>query len=113
MTDPYATLAGQLDALVTELQRLALWDSKPPDDQSLASQQPFCHDTLAFHQWLQWVFIPRVRQLIALHAPLPGPCNIAPMAELSYDGAAWDNGLLIDLLRDIDQAITDLVVTTH
>ena len=103
MHDPYATLADQLDALVVELQRLGLWDNAPPPATALASGAPFCHDTLAFHQWLQWLFIPRLRQMIAQRAPLPGTCNIAPMAELSYAEAVWDNDELIELLRAIDQ----------
>lgn len=103
MHDPYATLASQLDALVAELQRLGLWEDTPPAPQALASTAPFCHDTLVFHQWLQWQFIPRLRELIALRAPLPGNCNIAPMAEVSYAQADWDSDDLIELLRAIDQ----------
>jgi uncharacterized protein YqcC (DUF446 family) len=108
MPDPYATLASQLDALAAELQRLGLWDDAPPEAEALNSSAPFCHDTLAFHQWLQWVFIPRARQLIAHRAPLPGECNIAPMAEVSYAEAGWNSDELIELLRAIDQGFTAL-----
>lgn len=103
MPDPYATLDEKLDALTAELQRLDLWAPQPPSAEKLASTAPFCHDTLSFHAWLQWIFIPRVRALIAARAPLPPDCNIAPMAELSYGEADWDATELIDLLRAIDQ----------
>lgn len=103
MPDTHATLALKLDELAAELQRRQLWSAEPPPPEALASQAPFCHDTLSFHAWLQWLFIPRVRALIAAGAPLPGNCNIAPMAEVSYAKADWDSTELIDLLRAIDQ----------
>jgi len=107
MPDAYAKLASQLDALTDELQRLQLWSSAPPPASALASTTPFCHDTLSFHAWLQWLFIPRVRELIDAHAPLPPDCNIAPMAELSFGEAEWDSRELIELLRAIDQLFSD------
>lgn len=104
MHDPYATLADQLDQLVDELQRLGLWSEQPPSAEALASTAPFCYDTLAFHQWLQWVFVPQLRQLVALRAPLPGNCAIAAMAEPAFAEADWDSGPLIALLKAIDDS---------
>ncbi len=104
MPDPYATLAYQLDALTEELRSRGLWSSQPPSAQALASAMPFCHDTMEFHTWLQWLFIPRVQALIAVQAPLPDNCNIAPMAEVHYAQAPWDHTHLVDILRQIDQS---------
>lgn len=102
MPDSHATLAKQLDALTDELRYRGLWSTQRPALVALASSAPFCHDTLEFHAWLQWLFIPRVRQLIAAKAPLPPNCNIAPMAELHYTDASWDHTDLVDVLRQID-----------
>lgn len=108
MHDSYAKLADQLDALTAELKRRGLWSDQAPSAEALGSSAPFCHDTLAFHAWLQWLFIPRVRQLIATRAALPPNCNIAPMAEITYGEADWDCADLVDLLRDIDQTFASL-----
>lgn len=102
MPDVYTTLSSQLNALQQELGRHGLWSEHPPPASALASTAPFCHDTMAFHTWLQWLFIPRVRQLVAHRAPLPGGCNIAPMAEISYAETPWDHSDLMELLRQID-----------
>jgi uncharacterized protein YqcC (DUF446 family) len=103
MPDTYAKLASQLDALTAELQQLQLWGSTPPPASALASSAPFCHDTLSFQAWLQWVFIPRARALVDARAPLPPDCNIAPMAELSFGETEWNSDDLIALLRGIDR----------
>ena len=93
--------------MTAELQRLQLWTSAPPSLDALASTAPFCHDTLSFHAWLQWLFIPRVRGLIDARAPLPADCNIAPMAELSFAESALDSRELTAILRRIDQLFAE------
>ena len=55
------------------------WDSTRPPARSLDSTQPFCIDTLRFEQWLQWVFLPRMLQILA-----EGASN----AEFHYLGSA-------------------------
>ena len=67
---------------------------------ALASQQPFCIDTLRFDQWLQFVFIGRLRQLLADQLPLPDQCAVAPMAAQCF--SARDQGPLIAQLARID-----------
>jgi uncharacterized protein YqcC (DUF446 family) len=107
MPDPYATLADLLDQLSTELRRLELWSELSPSPQALASTAPFCYDTLAFEQWLQWVFIPQLRQMIAVQAPLPANCAISPMGELAFADADWDETRLLALLRAVDARFSE------
>lgn len=99
------TLLSNLEGV---LRQGGLWDAHPPQAQALASQAPFCYDTLRFEQWLQWVFLPQLQQLLASGGPLPPACAIAPMAEVAYadrDEAAITD--LIDCLQAIDRYITD------
>jgi len=63
------------------LRQLGLWQSQPPGADALASTQPFCVDTLEFDQWLQFVFLPTMQELLETGQALPGECGIAPMAE--------------------------------
>ena len=46
------------------LKAAGLWSAVTPSQEALASQQPFACDTLAFEQWLQFIFIPRLQALL-------------------------------------------------
>ena len=65
----YLLVAGLLGELTAELQRLERWQAEHPGAEALASELPFCVDTLSFDQWLQFVLIPRMEQLVLLQAP--------------------------------------------
>lgn len=67
-----------------ELRRLEWWDSEPPCADLLASTQPFCVDTLTFEQWLQWIFLPRMKLLLEQAGELPVRSAITEMAEVTY-----------------------------
>ena len=74
-------LAVIIDRIEATMRRADSWDSEPPSKQSLASEQPFCYDTLSFHQWLQWQMIPRMRSILDNHETLPESSAILPYAE--------------------------------
>ncbi len=73
-----------LAQLAETLQTAGLWQQSPPDPALLESSAPFCCDTLAFEQWLQFVFIARMQALIDARLPLPGNIALAPMAEMMW-----------------------------
>lgn len=98
----YAEVAEQLLQLEAELRRLQLWESEVPPAGALASQEPFCVDTLAFPQWLQFVFLPRMHLLVEGGQPLPRECGIAPIAEEYFRGGQYAAGPLLKLLAEID-----------
>lgn len=70
-------LLDLLQYLEQTLQDLQLWQLTKPSDEALASTDPFAIDTLEFEQWLQWLFIPQMQQLIARDS-LPASCDITP-----------------------------------
>lgn len=105
MLDHRDQLCSLLNQLEGEMRRLALWTEQPPTAAALRSTLPFCADTLAFEQWLQWIFLPQMRQLLALDAPLPEACDVAPMVDVSFDEAAVETQELTRLLRSIDQLV--------
>lgn len=77
-------LADCLLEIEAELRSLGWWAAESPGPQALASNQPFCVDTLRFEQWLQWVFLPRMKQLLEQAGELPARSAIAEMAEVAY-----------------------------
>lgn len=98
-------VAEQLLLIERELRVLGWWEAQAPSAQALSSQQPFCVDTLAFEQWLQWIFLPRMKQMLEAGAALPSVSGIQPMAEQVYSGQAKNAGVLIKLLGEFDQLI--------
>ncbi|MGF1684268.1 YqcC family protein [Photobacterium makurazakiensis] len=63
------------------MQQQQLWETTEPSAQALASVEPFAIDTLSCAQWLQWIFIPKMNQLVQLGLPLPTQFEIAPYVE--------------------------------
>jgi uncharacterized protein YqcC (DUF446 family) len=98
-------VAEQLLLIERELRLLGWWEMQPPSAQALSSQEPFCVDTLAFEQWLQWIFLPRMKQMLEAGAALPSVSGIQPMAEQVYGGQAKKARELIKLLGEFDQLI--------
>ncbi len=60
-----AVLVKLLDELEVRLRAAQLWQATPPSSQALVSQEPFAVDTLLPHEWLQWIFLPKMQQAIA------------------------------------------------
>ena len=57
-------VAQQLLLIERELRTLDMWSVEPPVPEALASVEPFCVDTLRFEQWLQWIFLPRMKAIV-------------------------------------------------
>jgi uncharacterized protein YqcC (DUF446 family) len=104
-------IAELLIDIESELRQLDLWDKVPPSAEALASDEPFCVDTLTLPQWLQFIFLPTLYQLLETDSVLPQRCGIAPMAEEYFRGGnlpslALEQALsAIDLLLSADEGV--------
>ncbi len=107
MNEQYQEAADILLRVEAELRRLGLWQSKPPSAEALASELPFCCDTLDFHQWLQFVLIERMKALIEAGHPLPSQSGIAPLAEEWFAGTDTDSRQLVRLLEELDNLLSN------
>ncbi|MHA6495468.1 YqcC family protein [Pseudomonas borbori] len=96
-------IAEQLLLIERELRLQGWWQPSPPSEQALASQEPFCVDSMAFDQWLQWIFLPRMKHMLESGAALPSVSGIQPMAEQVFGAQARE---LVRLLGDFDQLIS-------
>lgn len=99
-------LAEQLLLIERELRLLGWWASMPPSAEALASEQPFCVDTLDFEAWLQWVFLPRMKQILEGGLALPAVSGILPMAEVVYRERLTEAGRLLALLGEFDRLVS-------
>ncbi len=107
MTDSHSELLALLGELEAVLRDERLWHRQRPPPSDLASTQPFACDTLEFTQWLQFIFIPRLRQVADTGTPLPAECDVAPMAEEYFKANAMEATVVIHQLRLIDRHITE------
>lgn len=99
-------LADLLLAIEAEMRRISLWETERPPEEALSSLFPFCHDTLAFHQWLQWVFLPRMKTVLETEEDFPASSDISPLAEYSFAQLPHDTDKLLELIRKFDDFIT-------
>lgn len=90
----------------TEMEALELWQSSPPSAQALASTQPFCIDTLHFTEWLQWLLIPRLQEMIRQELSLPQSSQIQPMAEEVFKQMQADTDALLALINRLDETLS-------
>ncbi len=102
MHDKYRQLAIFLIDLEAALRNISCWEKTSPPFEALQSQEPFCVDAMELHQWLQWVFIPRMFTLLNAKEDLPARCQIAPMAEEWAKTRAISAREVIVILEAID-----------
>jgi len=88
------------------MRRLDLWETSPPPEDALKSDTPFCYDTLEFTQWLQWVMLPRLVQLVEQRHPWPEKSDIATLAEQSFEEIERNTDDLLKLMREFDELVT-------
>ncbi|WP_434678049.1 YqcC family protein [Pseudomonas sp. R1-18] len=104
----FPEVAEQLLLIERELRALGWWDALPPDEHALSSVEPFCVDTLEFAQWLQWIFLPRMKIILEQDLPLPNASGILEMAEMVYAGRQAEARLLQQHLARFDQLIAEV-----
>ena len=102
-----SAIAAQLSELEASLRQLGLWSDEARSPESLVSDQPFAVDVLEMEQWLQYIFLPTMYDLLKQDAPMPEQCAIAPMAEETLAKKAIAYRGLIAMLRDLDRLITE------
>jgi len=100
-----SALAEHLLLIECELRAQGWWQEEAPSAEALASPEPFCVDTLAFEQWLQWIFLPRMKVLLETGAALPSVSGIQAMAEMVYQQPGVARRLL-ELLGEFDRLLT-------
>ncbi|MGW8463024.1 YqcC family protein [Pseudomonas sp. CLCA07] len=104
----FSKIADQLLLIERELRVQRWWDDVSPSAEALSSVEPFSVDTLDFEQWLQWIFLPRMKMILEQDLPLPTVSGIQEMAEMVFaarDVQGKDRQLQV-LLKEFDRLIT-------
>ena len=100
-TPSHQTVAQHLDAIEAEMRRIGYWQAEPPPPEAFEFRQAFAMDTRAFVQWLQWVFVPRVREIVAEHGEFPHASQVGGQAVREFDGD-HDAAALVTKLNEFD-----------
>ena len=99
-------IADVLLEIESILRTYGLWDSRQPAVNELSSTEPFCLDTLRFEQWLQWIFLPRMKQIIEHGKPLPRKSGIHVYAEEYFQKKNPPGSHLLRHIKRFDDLIT-------
>jgi uncharacterized protein YqcC (DUF446 family) len=99
MSTPYIVLS-KLEQIEIELHTLHWWQSEPLKPEQYDFHSAFAMDTMTFSQWLQFIFIPRVRAAAAENK-FPSQSQVAAQAIREFDGIP-EASYLITLLSEFD-----------
>ena len=98
-----AVLADRIEA---ELRRLERWARGPIDPARLVDMGAFGMNTLASEEWIQFVLVPRLREVAAARGELPPESQTSAWAARQFDGDP-DADALVDLLDELDALAED------
>ena len=110
MKPSYAIAQKKIDAIEAEMKRIGYWQSEPLDPDQYDFERAFAMDTMAFSQWnnprllvgwLQFIFIPRVREVVVNQGKFPEQSMVAAQAVREFDGAPEASDL-VRLLSEFD-----------
>lgn len=101
-----AEIGAAMIDLEAALRQLGLWQEHAPPREALASTQPFALDTLDFHQWLQFMFLPGLRNVITQDLAMPVACSVLPMAEETFKNSRLPVSELLATLATLDALVT-------
>lgn len=100
----YELVASKADEIEAELKRLGRWMENPLPDECFIEMGAFGSNTMGFEQWLQFVLIPRIREIIEEKSDFPAGSNLAPYGIRYFDGDINAEPLQ-DILYSLDQLI--------
>ena len=105
--DSYEEAAAYASQIEQELRNMGVWQSHAPPPEAFQSTRAFFGDTMSFYQWLQFVLLARVRQIVESRGSFPSKSSVCSYAVRELDGEN-EASQLIDALRQFDRFIETL-----
>ena len=84
--DKYEIVARALAEIIEEMKRIGYWQADPLPVEAYDFRLAFAADTMSFEQWLRFVFVPRVNQIIAEKGDFPSQSQVGTAALKNFDG---------------------------
>lgn len=98
-------IADQLLLIERALRLQGLWSDQEMPETAVYSTEPFALDCLQLEEWLQWIFLPRMKTILEMNHPLPASSGIREMAEMVYAEKLQEVATLLEALEQFDQLI--------
>ncbi|HEX9988279.1 MAG TPA: YqcC family protein [Chloroflexia bacterium] len=103
----YDSVQKAIDDIEAELKRLDWWQEQRPPEEMFDFKMAFGMDTMPFSFWLQFVLIPRVKDIIESRGEFPNSSNLGTHAVREYDGV-YEADDLVRMLTAFDRLIESL-----
>ena len=94
-------VARAISEIEAEMKANGYWAAEPLPPEAYNFHEAFAMDTMAFSQWLQFVFVPRVKQIIEDNEEFPADSMVAVPAIREFDGEPGADRL-VQLLCEFD-----------
>lgn len=107
----YAFVSAKAKEIENELRRLNRWQTDPLPDEKFTDMGAFGTNTMSYEQWLQFVLIPRISEIIESKEAFPEESQLASYAIRYFDGD-YDSGPLQRILYDLDLLINKKAEST-
>ncbi len=79
MIDP-AIVRARLDDVIAAMKAGGAWEIERPADEAFQDMGAFGMNTMAFAQWLRFVFVPAIESRLANGGPWPSSSSVAVQA---------------------------------
>ncbi|WP_373293395.1 YqcC family protein [Shewanella hanedai] len=102
----YIKTTEKLCQLEDELKVHGLWSKEAPSQEAMANTSPFSCEVMSFENWVQFIFIPKMNQLIISKSALPSSISIAPMAHHVWNAQSHLQPLIM-IFDDLDNLLSE------
>ena len=85
MTPSHSAAQAKLAEIEAELKRIRFWQNTPLKPEQYRFTRAFALDTMAYSQWLQFIFVPRVQAIIDQRGQFPKQSNVGVQAIREFD----------------------------
>jgi uncharacterized protein YqcC (DUF446 family) len=105
MKSQHEKVQEKIREIKEEMQRIGLWQEESLPEEAYDYTLAYARDRMAFHQWLQFIFIPQVQEMLQDYEELPRTSQVGKAAESAFED--WDQGeQLVQLLKEFDLLMT-------
>ena len=101
-----AAVKQRIKEIGAEMKRIGFWQAKPLPQEAYDFHQAFAMDTMPFTSWLQFIFIPRVNQIIDSGGQFPKVSQVGAQAVREFDGVT-EASELTQMLAEFDRLIEE------
>jgi uncharacterized protein YqcC (DUF446 family) len=101
MQPSYDEVERRINEIEAEMKSIGYWQDDPLPPEAYNFTRAFGGDTMAFSQWLQFIFILRVRSIIAEKGQFPSRSMVGAQAVREFDGDDRADRL-VRLLNEFD-----------